>query len=105
MEREYAAALELLSAGAAGADDRAALGAVGAAGEAYGALRRTRMVKQGDNALSFYEGEGRGSAGWQTGLAGKIGVKAPVGARSAKRRQECRRGKHECWKAPSRRKD
>ena len=53
LEREYAAVLELLGGIAAAVDGRAALGAAGAP-EEQGALRRTRMVKQGDNALSFY---------------------------------------------------
>uniref|UniRef100_Q01NW0 Putative methyltransferase n=1 Tax=Solibacter usitatus (strain Ellin6076) TaxID=234267 RepID=Q01NW0_SOLUE len=52
-EREYAAALELLGA------DPPALVIVQHTfrfklGEAYGGLGRTRVLKQGDNALSFY---------------------------------------------------
>ena len=53
LEREYAAALELL------ARAPPALAVVQhsvrlALAESYGALRRTRMVRQGDNALSFF---------------------------------------------------
>ncbi len=53
LEREYAAALELL------AEMRPALAVVQhsirlALGDTYGALGRTRIVRQGDNALSFY---------------------------------------------------
>jgi len=54
LEREYLAALELLAAGGAPLvivqhSTRLALA------ESYGGLSRTRIVKQGDNALSFYE--------------------------------------------------
>jgi 16S rRNA (guanine(966)-N(2))-methyltransferase RsmD len=53
LEREYAAVLEALSAAPPALivvqhSIRQALGDV------YGVLRRTRIVKQGDNALSFY---------------------------------------------------
>ena len=53
LEREYAAALELL------AETPPALAVVQhsvrlALADVYGVLRRTRIVKQGDNALSFY---------------------------------------------------
>jgi 16S rRNA (guanine(966)-N(2))-methyltransferase RsmD len=53
LEREYSAALEVLGG------DSPAITVVQhsvrfALAEEYGALRRTRMVKQGDNALSFY---------------------------------------------------
>jgi 16S rRNA G966 N2-methylase RsmD len=53
LEREYAAVLELLAESPPGIavvqhSVRFALGDV------YGVLRRTRIVKQGDNALSFY---------------------------------------------------
>jgi 16S rRNA (guanine(966)-N(2))-methyltransferase RsmD len=53
LEREYAAVLELLGANppkiaVVQHSVRFALGDV------YGVLRRTRIVKQGDNALSFY---------------------------------------------------
>ncbi len=52
-EREYGAALELL------AQTPPSLTVVQHSvrfvlADAYGALRRTRIVKQGDNALSFY---------------------------------------------------
>lgn len=52
-EREYAAALEIL------AGNPPALAVVQhsvrfALAETYGALRRTRVVRQGDNALSFF---------------------------------------------------
>ena len=55
-EREYPAALEVL------AQHPPELTVVQhstrlSPGEWYGALRRTRMVRQGDNALSFYVGE------------------------------------------------
>ena len=58
-EEEYAATLGLLGGGAA---DRLAEGAVVIAehrakfqlNDAYGGLRRTRLLKQGDAALSFY---------------------------------------------------
>jgi 16S rRNA (guanine(966)-N(2))-methyltransferase RsmD len=53
LEREYAAVLELL------AENPPAIVVVQhsvrfALGDVYGVLRRTRIVKQGDNALSFY---------------------------------------------------
>ena len=53
LESEYAAALELL------AEDPPTIAVVQhsvrfALGDVHGALRRTRIVKQGDNALSFY---------------------------------------------------
>jgi 16S rRNA (guanine(966)-N(2))-methyltransferase RsmD len=53
LEREYAAALDIL------AEAPPQLTIVQhsvrfALGDAYGKLRRTRLVKQGDNALSFY---------------------------------------------------
>jgi len=53
LEREYAAVLEILS------ETPPPLVVVQhsvrqALGDVYGALRRTRIVKQGDNALSFY---------------------------------------------------
>ena len=52
-EREYAAALELL-----GADPPALVIAQHTfrlkLADAYGGLKRTRLLKQGDNALSFY---------------------------------------------------
>jgi 16S rRNA (guanine(966)-N(2))-methyltransferase RsmD len=53
LEREYAALLDILAETAPGLtvvqhSIRQALGDV------YGLLRRTRIVKQGDNALSFY---------------------------------------------------
>ena len=53
LEREYGAVMEVLG------EDPPAIAVVQhsvrfALGEVYGALRRTRMVKQGDNALSFY---------------------------------------------------
>jgi 16S rRNA (guanine966-N2)-methyltransferase len=56
LEREYAAVLELLSASpppliVVQHSVRMALA------ETFGALRRTRTVKQGDNALSFYRAE------------------------------------------------
>jgi 16S rRNA (guanine(966)-N(2))-methyltransferase RsmD len=55
-EREYRAALEILS------EDAASLVVVQhsvrlAMPEAVGVRRRSRLVKQGDNALSFYEGD------------------------------------------------
>jgi 16S rRNA (guanine966-N2)-methyltransferase len=55
-EREYAAALEIL------AEKPPELTVVQhsvrlSLGESYGALRRTRVVRQGDNALSFYGAE------------------------------------------------
>jgi len=55
-EREYPAALDLL------AESPPQLTVVQhsvrlALGDAYGKLRRSRVVKQGDNALSFYVGE------------------------------------------------
>jgi 16S rRNA (guanine(966)-N(2))-methyltransferase RsmD len=53
LEREYAAALELLGEGPPAlvvAQHSVRL----AMAEAYGALQRTRTVKQGDNALSFF---------------------------------------------------
>jgi 16S rRNA (guanine(966)-N(2))-methyltransferase RsmD len=57
LEGEYAAVLELLG------ENPPAIVAVQhsvrfALGEVYGALRRTRIVKQGDNALSFFCGAG-----------------------------------------------
>jgi 16S rRNA (guanine966-N2)-methyltransferase len=56
LEREYAAALDLL------AEAPPQLTIVQhsvrfALADAYGKLRRSRLVKQGDNALSFYVGE------------------------------------------------
>jgi 16S rRNA (guanine(966)-N(2))-methyltransferase RsmD len=59
LEREYAAVLELL------AEIPPALTVVQhsvrfALGDVYGVLRRTRIVRQGDNALSFYIAEGAG---------------------------------------------
>jgi 16S rRNA G966 N2-methylase RsmD len=53
LEREYAAVLELL------AENPPVIVVVQhsvrqALADVYGVLRRTRMVKQGDNALSFY---------------------------------------------------
>jgi 16S rRNA (guanine(966)-N(2))-methyltransferase RsmD len=53
LEREYAAVLEVL------AENPPAIAVVQhsvrfALGDVHGALRRTRIVKQGDNALSFY---------------------------------------------------
>jgi 16S rRNA (guanine(966)-N(2))-methyltransferase RsmD len=53
LEREYAAVLEVL------AENPPAIVVVQhsvrfALGDVYGVLRRTRIVKQGDNALSFY---------------------------------------------------
>jgi len=53
MEREYAAVLELL------AENPPKIAVVQHSvrfglGDVYGVLRRTRIVKQGDNALSFY---------------------------------------------------
>ena len=54
-EREYAAALEQLGEHARGlvvAQHSVRL----TLAEAFGGLRRTRVVKQGDNALSFYSG-------------------------------------------------
>ena len=55
LEREYPAALELL------AETPPALTVVQhsvrlALADSYGALRRTRLLRQGDNALSFFEG-------------------------------------------------
>jgi len=53
LEREYAAVLELLGE----TPPRIAVvqhSIRQALGDVYGALRRTRIVKQGDNALSFY---------------------------------------------------
>jgi 16S rRNA (guanine(966)-N(2))-methyltransferase RsmD len=55
-EREYAAALDILSEGTASlvvVQHSVRLAMV----DAVGALRRTRVVKQGDNALSFFERE------------------------------------------------
>jgi 16S rRNA (guanine966-N2)-methyltransferase len=54
LDREYEVALELLSSRSPGLvivqhDTRLALA------ESYGALQRTRRLKQGDNVLSFYE--------------------------------------------------
>ena len=53
LSQEYAAALELLAATSAGlvvAQHSIRL----ALKDSYGALRRSRILKQGDNALSFY---------------------------------------------------
>ncbi len=54
LEREYAAVLDLLS------ENSPPLAVVQHSvrlelGDAYGALHRSRLVRQGDNALSFYE--------------------------------------------------
>ncbi len=50
--------------------------------EEYGALRRTRMVKQSDNALSFFRtygvGAGAGGGGGGVALPGAFGVVAGV---------------------------
>jgi 16S rRNA (guanine(966)-N(2))-methyltransferase RsmD len=51
MEEEYAAALEQAGAGLAIAQHSARFDP----GELHGGLRRVRVLKQGDNALSFYE--------------------------------------------------
>jgi 16S rRNA G966 N2-methylase RsmD len=56
LDREYAAVLEVLGENPPGIavvqhSVRFALG------EVYGVLRRTRIVKEGDNALSFYAAE------------------------------------------------
>jgi 16S rRNA (guanine966-N2)-methyltransferase len=57
LEREYAAVLELL--GKAPPNIAVVQHSVRfALGDVYGVLRRTRIVKQGDNALSFYCGAG-----------------------------------------------
>lgn len=63
-EGEYDAALRVLSARAAGPlpDGRGSVTVIAQHSvrlmlkEEYGPLRRTRVVKQGDNALSFFEG-------------------------------------------------
>jgi 16S rRNA (guanine(966)-N(2))-methyltransferase RsmD len=51
MEEEYAAALAQASAGLAIAQHSVRFDP----GDAYGELRRVRVLRQGDNALSFYE--------------------------------------------------
>jgi 16S rRNA G966 N2-methylase RsmD len=54
-EREYPAALELLAEEQAPPQLTVAQHSVRLAlADAYGKLRRQRVVKQGDNALSFY---------------------------------------------------
>ena len=54
MEGEYRAALEQASAGLVIAQHAVRFDP----GEAHGVLRRVRVLRQGDNALSFYEKEG-----------------------------------------------
>jgi 16S rRNA (guanine(966)-N(2))-methyltransferase RsmD len=55
LEREYPAALDLLADGQAPPHLTVVQHPVRLAlGDAYGKLRRSRLVKQGDNALSFY---------------------------------------------------
>jgi hypothetical protein len=54
MDREYEKALELLGAHKPSLVIVQHTSRLALAGE-YGALKRSRIVKQGDNSLSFYE--------------------------------------------------
>jgi 16S rRNA (guanine966-N2)-methyltransferase len=61
MEREYLAALEMLAEAKTElvvAQHSVRMGLA----EAYGELEKTRVVRQGDNALTFYAWSGRGRA-------------------------------------------